>query len=299
MNLIEVMERFPDQESCISHLERIRWRGTPVCPHCGCIDVASKNETQDEGKVGRTGRYNCHACRATFKVTQGTVFHGTKIALQKWFLAISLILNAKKGLSSHQLARDLDLNQKTAWYMLVRIRAEMADKVNSILLQGIIEADETYIGGRPRKENKKEDREPAPRGRGTSKTAIIGAVARGGQVVAEVAKGLTGRDILEFIRRVVNVKESELMTDEYHAYNALGSQMKHEVINHQEQYVDGDKHTNTIEGFWSLLKKAYYGTHHHYSTGYTPLYVHERCYVYNNRHRETIFWKFLNESVVM
>ena len=89
------------------------------------------------------------------------------------------------------------------------------------------------------------------------------------------------------------------MTDEYHAYNALGSQMKHEVINHQEQYVDGDKHTNTIEGFWSLLKKAYYGTHHYYSTGYTPLYVHERCYVYNNRHRETIFWKFLNESVVM
>ena len=299
MNLIEVMERFPDQESCIDHLERIRWTVTPVCPHCGCIDVAEKNETQEEGKVGRTGRYNCHACRATFKVTQGTVFHGTKIALQKWFLAISLILNAKKGLSSYQLARDLDLNQKTAWFIMTRLRAEMADKVNSILLQGIIEADETYIGGKPRKANKKEDREPAPRGRGTSKTAVIGAVERGGQVIAEVAKGLTGRDILEFIRCVVNVKESELMTDEYHAYNALGSQMKHEVINHQEQYVDGDKHTNTIEGFWSLLKKAYYGTHHHYSTGYTPLYVHERCYVYNNRHRETIFWKFLNESVVM
>ena len=299
MNLIEVMERFPNQESCIAHLEHIRWRGKPVCPHCESEDVALKNETQDEGKVGRTGRYNCHTCCATFKVTQGTVFHGTKIALQKWFLAISLILNAKKGLSSHQLARDLQLNQKTAWYMMTRIRAEMADKVNSILLQGIIEADETYIGGKPRKENKKEDREPAPRGRGTSKTAVIGAVQRGGQVVAEVAKGLTGRDILEFIRRVVNVKESELMTDEYHAYNALGSQMKHEVINHQEQYVDGDKHTNTIEGFWSLLKKAYYGTHHHYSTGYTLLYVHERCYVYNNRHRETIFWKFVNESVVV
>ena len=180
---------------------------------------------------------------------------------------------------------------------MTRIRAEMADKVNSIMLKGIIEADETYIGGKPRKENKKEDREPAPRGRATSKTAIIGAVARGGEVVAEVAKGLTGRDILEFIRRVVNVKESELMTDEYHAYNALSRDMKHEVINHQEQYVDGDKHTNTIEGFWSLLKKAYYGTHHHYSTGYTPLYVHERCYIYNNRHRETIFGEFINESM--
>ena len=115
--------------------------------------------------------------------------------------------------------------------------------------------------------------------------------------MAEVAKGLTGRAILEFIRRVVNVKTSELMTDEYHAYNALSSQLKHHVINHQEQYVDGDKHTNTIEGFWSLLKRAWYGQHHHYSVEYTPLYVAERCYVYNNRHRDTIFWKFLNDSM--
>ena len=293
MNLIEVMERFPDQESCIEHLERIRWGNKLVCPHCGCVEVKQKKE---EG-VGRVGRYNCTACKASFKVTQGTMFHGTKIPLQKWFLAISLILNAKKSLSSCQLARDLDLNQKTAWYMQARIRAEMANKTNPIVLQGIIEADETYIGGKPRKENKKEDREPAKRGRGTSKTAVIGAVERGGQVVAEVAKGLTGRDIMQFIQRVVNVKESELMTDEYHAYNALSSQLKHHVINHQEQYVDGDKHTNTIEGFWSLLKRAWYGQHHHYSVGYTPLYVAERCYVYNARNLECIFTKFIRDSM--
>ena len=212
-----------------------------------------------EDSVGRVGRYNCHNCKASFEATKGTVFHGTKIPLQKRFLTISLILNAKKSISSCQLARDLDLNQKTAWYIMTHIRAEMANKTNPIVLQGIIEADETYIGGKPRKENKKEDREPAKRGRGTSKTAVIGAVERGGQVVAEVAKGLTGRAILEFIQRVVNVKESELMTDEYHAYNALSSQPKHHVINHQEQYVDGDKHTNTIEDFWFLLKWAWYG----------------------------------------
>ena len=292
MNLIEVMERFPDQESCISHLETLRWRGTPHCPHCGSLGVQRRTECE----TGRIGRYNCHDCNATFKVTSGTVFHGTKIALQKWFLAICLIGNAKKSLSSHQLARDLDLNQKTAWFIMTRIRAEMAKK-GGALLQGIIEADETYIGGKPRKENKKADREPAKRGRGTSKTAVIGAVERGGQVVAEVAKGLTGRAILEFIRRVVNVKESELMTDEYHAYNALSNQLKHHVINHQEQYVDGDKHTNTIEGFWSLLKRAWYGQHHHYSVGYTPLYVAERCYVYNYRKLEhgQVFHKFLKE----
>lgn len=295
MNLIEVMERFPDQESCIAHLERVRWQNKPVCPFCGCI-IKRKKECGE----GRVGRFHCSACKASFKVTHGTMFHGTKIPLQKWFMAIALILNAKKGLSSHQLQRDLALNQKTAWFMMVRIRAEMANKTNPIVLQGIIEADETYIGGRPRKENKKEDREPAPRGRGTSKTAVIGAVQRGGQVVVEVAKGLTGRDIMQFIRRVVNVKESELMTDEYHAYNALSDQLKHHVINHQEQYVDGDKHTNTIEGFWSLLKRAWYGQHHHYTTGFTPLYVAERCYVYNNRHLSDdggIFWKFINEAI--
>lgn len=256
-----------------------------------------KVKRKKESTEGRVGRWHCSACKVLLKVTQGTVFHGTKIPLQKWFMALALILNAQKGISSYQLQRDLSLNQKTAWFILVRIRAEMANKTSPITLQGIIEADETYLGGKPRKANKAEDREPAKRGRGTSKTAIIGAVERGGQVVAEVAKGLTGRDILEFIRRVVNVKDSELMTDEYHAYNALSGQLKHEVINHQEQCVAGDKHTNTIEGFWSFLKRAGYGSHHHYSTGYTPLYVAERCYVYNNRKRETLFWKFLNQSM--
>lgn len=296
MNLIEVMERFPDQESCIEHLEHIRWRSGVQCSRCECEQVKRKKENSE----GRVGRWHCAKCGLSFKVTHGTVFHGTKVVLQKWFLALALILNAKKGVSSYQLARDLDLNQKTAWFILTRIRAEMANRTSPIVLHGIIEADETYIGGKPRKENKKENREPAKRGRGTSKTAVIGAVERGGQVVAEVAKGLTGRHILEFIRRVVNVKESELMTDEYHAYNTLSSQMKHEVINHQEQYTDGDKHTNTIEGFWSLLKRAWYGQHHHYTIGFTPLYVAERCYVYNNRNLEDdggIFWKFISESV--
>ena len=106
MNLIEVMERYPDQEFCIDHLERIRWRGTPVSPHCGCVEIARKKE---DG-VGRVGRFHCSACNASFKVTCGTVFHGTKIPLQKWFLAIALIVNAKKSLSSHQLSRDLELD---------------------------------------------------------------------------------------------------------------------------------------------------------------------------------------------
>lgn len=159
------------------------------------------------------------------------MFHGTKISLRKWFLALALILNAKKGVSSHQLARDFQLNQKTVWFVMVRIRAEMVKK-GGALLQGIIEADDTYIGGRPRKENKKENREPAPRGHGTSKMAVIGVVERGGKVVAEVAEKLTGRRILEFIKRAVKIKDSELMTDGFHAYHLIGKKMKHHIINH-------------------------------------------------------------------
>ena len=295
MDLIKVMERFPDQEACIKHLEGIRWRNKAYCPHCGSIDVGHKNESQPEGETGRIGRWNCHDCRASFKVTCGTVFHGTKIALQKWFLAILLIGNAKKSLSRHQLARDLDLNQKTAWYMMTRIKAEMAKK-GGALLHGIIEADETYIGGKPRKKNKRSYDEPAKRGRGTEKDAIIGAVQRGGKVVAQLAPNLTGRTILEFIRSAVNLKDSELITDEYQAYNLVGRELKHSVINHKEQYADGDTHTNTIEGFWSLLKRAWYGSHHHYQTGYTPLYVAEQCYKYNYRELD-IFSKFIRESM--
>lgn len=294
MDLLKVMERFPTQEACIEHLENIRWKDKAHCPHCGGTGVKKRTESE----LGRIGRWNCHDCSATFKVTCKTVFHGTKIALQKWFLAIALIANAKKSLSSHQLARDLDLNQKTAWYMMTRIRAEMAKK-GRVLLKGIIEADEVYIGGKPRKPNKREDDKPAKRGRGTQKTPVLGAVERGGKVVAQVAEDLTGRRILKFIRSVANLKDSELITDEFKAYLEVGKEVKHAIIKHSEQYVDGEVHTNTIEGFWSLLKRAWYGQHHHYQTGYTSLYVAEACYKYNYRDLDTIFWKFLKESVVV
>ena len=124
----------------------------------------------------------------------------------------------------------------------------------------------------------------------------IGAVQRGGKVVAQLAPNLVGRRILEFIRNVVNLKDSELITDELRAYELVGKEIKHAVINHSEQYADGETHTNTIEGFWSLFKRAWYGQHHHYQTAYTPLYVAEACYKYNYRETD-IFWKFLRESV--
>ena len=293
MDLIKIMETFPTQEECIAYLERLRWQGSPECPHCESTHVRRRNE-QD---IGRIGRWNCHECKSTFKVTHGTVFQGTKIPLQKWFLSISLMGNAKKSLSSCQLARDLGLKQKAAWRVMMKIRAEMGK--DNVLLQGIVEADETYIGGKGRKDYAREDGEgetPKKRGRGTAKDVVLGAVARGGKVIAQLVENAKGNTIANFIKKFVKTDASELYTDQYRGYTEIGKEMKHETLNRSEEWRAGEIHTNTIEGFWSFVKRAWYGSHHHYSTAYTPLYLTEACYKYN--HRETdIFLQFLTESM--
>ena len=140
MNIIQIYKRFPTQQSCIDHLEKVRWNNEPVCPYC-----KSKNQTKRKG----TNRYHCNNCNTSYSVMVGTIFHNTKLDFQKWFLAISLVLNAKKGLSARQLSRDIEVTKDTAWYMLMRIRKAMVEYGN--LLQGIVEADETYIGGKNKK----------------------------------------------------------------------------------------------------------------------------------------------------
>ena len=288
MNVFKITARFPDQEACIEHLERVRFNPRAICPHCGSYDVARKAEND------RVGRWNCHDCKSSFNVLSGTIFANSKIPLQKWFMAIGLMLNAKKSLSSPQLSRDIEVPQKASWYMQQRIRAEMTNKQGEIMLHGIIEADETYLGPKPRKRNKRDDNEPkAPRGRGTRKTPVIGAVERGGKVVAQVAGDLTGRGVMRFLRKTVDPAGSLLITDEYRAYRAVRSTIPHAVINHSERYADGLTHTNTIEGFWSLLKRAWYGTHHHYRKHYIPLYVGEACWKYNERNNRRAFGSFL------
>jgi len=184
MNLIAIFQRYPDHESCIDHLEKVRWGDKPICPHCGREYVARKLENN------RIGRWKCHSCHNSYNVLSGTIFQQTKQPLQEWFLAISLLLNAKKSISSHQLACDLDINQKTAWLMAYKVREQMGkDSVG--MPQGIIEADECYIGGRPRKTRKNINGKPNRRGRGTKKQAVIGAVERGGKVKAEPVKNTT------------------------------------------------------------------------------------------------------------
>ena len=285
MNLISIFQMFPDQQACIDHLETMRWGEEPFCPYCAGVRVARKKE------ANKIGRWNCHDCRNSFNVLQGTIFQKTKIPLQKWFLGIALMVNAKKSLSSYQLSRDIEVTQMSCWYMQQRIRAAMASKERHIL-KDIVEVDETYVGGKPRR-NKGDDDDPPKRGRGTKKTPVIGAVERDGAVVARVADDLSGRGILRFIKDTVDIAETILVTDEYPAYSILDSIMARVSVNHSKRYVDGDVYTNTIEGFWSHLKRAWFGQHHHYSKGYMPLYIAEACWKYNRRDNDNAFETFM------
>ena len=161
-------------------------------------------------------------------------------------------------------------------------------------MQGVIEADETYVGGKPRKKNKHDDDDNIPRrGRATSKVPVIGAVERGGKVVARVSDNVSGRRIMQFIQKSIEPDGSLLITDEFKAYNAVRSIINHAVINHSRSYVYGMFHTNTIEGVWSLLKRAWYGSHHHYRRQYMPLYIGETCWKYNCRKDDNLFGTFI------
>lgn len=288
MNLITVFQQFPTHESCIDHLESVRWGEIPACPLCGSVTVARKADGH------RVGRWNCHGCKSSFNVLSGTIFEKTKIPLQKWFLGIAIILNAKKSVSSYQLSRDLDLNQKSAWYMGMRIREAMVD--DGDLLSGIVEADEAYIGGKPRKGNRRDDDKPAKRGRGTDKLPIVGVVERGGRVVAEPSPRVNAASLSAFLARNIG-RGSLLITDAFTGYRRMGEIVRHAVIDHSVQYVDGLVHANTIEGFWSLLKRAWYGTHHHYSNAYAVAYAVEACYKYNGRKAQDAFATFLRGAV--
>ena len=191
-----------------------------------------------------------------------------------------LILNAKKGISALQLSRDLKVNKNTAWRIAMQIRKAMTQTEQRHLLTGIVEMDETYIGGKPRKGGL-----PSKPGRGTKKIPVIGAVERGGRVAAKVTRKekLKGRNLRAFVRDQVQTDEAHLITDEYKGYIGMSKVLPHSVIRHSRWYVDGDIHTNTIEGFWALLKRGMFGQFHSVSRKHLQRYVDEFCYRYNLR----------------
>jgi transposase-like protein len=275
MNIVQIYKQFPTEEDCICHIEQVRWHGTPICPYCGS-DRVSANEH----------RHHCNGCNTSFSVTVKTIFHHTHLPLQKWFLALSLVLNAKKGLSARQLARDLEVNKNTAWFMGMRIRNAMFEQGE--LLRGIVEMDETYIGGKPRKGNGKWKLLP----RTTEKVPVVGMVERSGRIVARAVsdKGkLKHRNLSKLVRDHVDCANAVLITDEYRGYIKIRTFMPHHTINHKFAYANGEIHTNTIEGFWGLLKRGIIGQYHKVTLRHLNQYVAEFCYRYNHRKNPAIF----------
>ena len=278
---------FPDENSCCAYLVGNRWPQGVACPRCGNVNV----------KAHGTMPWNwlCNECSPSktnyrFSVIAGTIFENTNKPLRDWFRVIHLMLTSKKGMSALQIYRMMGFGSyKTAWYMCHRVRVALTDEKFRQLM-GIVEVDETAIGGKDH--NRHWDKRAHKTGmRGDpNKFVVIGAVERKGSVVARCLEHVAPYAMSDFVREVVSTKCSVLATDEAAAYKNLSRDYNHGAVNHRRnRYVVGALHTNTIEGFWSLIKRGIMGSYHKVSGKYLPLYVAEFQFRYNNRGNPDIF----------
>lgn len=285
ISLFELFEIFPNEESAKKYLEGKRWGDKVVCPFCG------KSEKQYRVKRnGVEGYFECGECGKVYTVRTGTIFERSHVPLHKWIFAFYLVVTSRKGISSMQLSKEIGVTQKTAWFMLQRIREACSsshdDDDNNGFLSGIVEADGVYIGG---KESNKHESQKLKAGRGTvGKTAVLGMRARAGKILAKVIPD-TSRDTVHQILNKYLSRDSVLVTDEHASYKE--SQFNHQVVNHSaKQYVDGMAHTNGIESVWAVLKRGFYGIYHSFSTKHLQRYVDEFAYRLNEGNVKIHTW---------
>lgn len=288
MTFFDFMEKFPTEKSVIKYFLKIRYNNALVCPHCGSkVHVQHRN---DKLKL-----CNCHNCKNTFSPFKNTIFEKSTTDLRKWFYAAHLFLNSKKGISGLQLQREIGVTYKTAWRMLKQIRSAMGNVDMSKAFEAMVEIDEAYIGGKPRKENN-QIHGTAKRGKGTKKTPVIGVKERGSnRVYAKVTlpdengKKLTGKQLFNVLDAVCK-NDAIVLTDDYYGYGFLDDEKRnpnnyiHISVNHSlGQYSAGRGiNTNGIESFWALLKRGILGIYHHVSVKYMQEYVNEFCFRQNN-----------------
>lgn len=273
--LFDLFEAFPTEQSAVDHLTAIRWAKGKFCPLCGNADGSRI------GTLSTTGQHKCYVCREKFSIKVGTIFQDSKVPLRKWFAAVWMITSHKKGIASTTLARDIGVTQKTAWFMMHRLRhAARTDSFNAPL-EGEVEVDETYVGG-------KESNKPKKLRKGINgtagKTAVVGAVSRRGRMIAQVVSHTNTATLDGFVHANVSPKATLVSTDEHPAYRLLGRTYKHGVVRHSAgEYRKGDAYTNTVEGAWSLLKRQIIGIHHWVSPKHLDRYVQEMTFRYSRR----------------
>lgn len=272
-NLREMMAAYSDENICREYMEQMRWGGNPTCPFCGM----NKPYKLKDGK-----RYRCRdsQCKRNFTVTVGTVFEDSKVKLSVWMAALYLCTAHKKGVSSHQLARDLGITQKTAWFVLHRVRILMGDPDPDVPLDNVVEIDETYVGGKWDKMSRK--RRAKHQESGTdNKTAVMGLLERDGKAKLTVIGKNTFKDVVRD-----NVAPSAVViTDAHKGYIGLNEEFQaHESVNHTAmEFRRGIAYTNSVEGFFSVFKRTIFGTYHQISPKHLPKYCAETAYRFNTR----------------
>lgn len=271
-SLKQMLDTLRTEEECRVYLETLRWNGKSVCPHCGSMSEEHYKLTQG-GEF--KGLYKCRDCKKRFTVRQGIMFEDSNLPLRTWFHAIYLVFISKKGISSCQLARELGVTQKTAWFMLQRIRHNMKD--DDIDFDDTTQVDETYIGGKTK-------RNKGGQGRSTKqKIPVMGLLSKG-KVHTRVIPN-AGKDTLQGVIYNLIKEGVTVVTDGWKGYRGLGKKYKHKVVNHSKKiYVTkAGFHTNGIEGYWSILKRGIRGIYHLVSAKHLPKYLQEFAFRYNTR----------------
>lgn len=272
MDMMMLMEQFHSEDKCREILAELRWPNGVACVRCGGVKHA-----YDSVRFV----YDCYSCGYQFSVMAGTIFQDTKLPLRKWFMAVLLMVEAKKGISANQIKRTLGVSYKTAWYLCHRIRAAMVE-INAEQLTGAIEVDETYVGGKTR---------GMGHGYKGNKSIVVGVVQRKGQIRLQVADGADRATLHGIIHKHVKPDAPNIYTDEWAAYKGIGDHDTiHETVNHSaEEWVRGDAHTQTVESVWSLLKRSIVGSYHQVSVKHLDAYLEELEWRFNNRENPYLF----------
>jgi transposase-like protein len=277
VDLVKLFEQFGSEDKCHAFLEELRWPDGVQCPRC---------QSKKISRIAARRQFDCDGCRYQFSVRVGTLFHDSKLPLWKWFLAVYVMGESKKGVSANQLKRMLGVSYKTAWYLCHRIRSAMHDEA-APLLRGIVEADETYVGGKLGGFHNKRE---SARHRRDNKTVVLGAVERGGNVRLRMAPDATGATIKGFLKDVVHDDAEAIYTDANRAYRGIEDHnTRHEYVDHsRDEWVRGQIHTNTVESVWSLFDRSVIGAYHKLSVKHLPAYLDEAAFRWNNR--TNAFW---------